>query len=130
MTESNLPHNFTGFLPGALQVGNVLGCFIFGYFSNHFGRRMLFIYGDVLTISGLLMIVCVESKIMLLLGLFLIGTGTGSDMVLGNSIAFETFPPSHRCRLGALNTACSIGSMGTYGTALLSTYFLSQYPDS
>ncbi|CAG9319882.1 unnamed protein product [Blepharisma stoltei] len=120
-SKENHPDRNIGILPSIMQLGNVIGCYGFGYFSNRFGRKWLFLYGDIITIIGITLTIVDTEWMLLKIGLFLVGVGTGSDMVLANSIAFESFPPSKRCKLGIMNCACSIGSITTFGIGLLTT---------
>ena len=111
------------------QCGGLLGYLSFGFFADHYGRRLAFSVYSVLMAVGLVMVTVFWSAIVAMPGLilffmFLVGFGTGMFGGYGPLFA-ELFPTSIRST--AMGTAFNLARGVQFFTPVLITIIAHRY---
>ena len=111
------------------QCGGLLGYLSFGFFADHYGRRLAFSVYSVLMAVGLLMVTIFWSSVvafpaLILFFMFLVGFGTG--MFGGYGPLFAELFPTH-IRSTAMGTAFNLARGVQFFTPVLITIIAQRY---
>jgi len=117
---SPLQHSLLGV---AVNTGAFVGCFVFPFLSDQYGRAYIFKKVIILTCFSSLLVVCSLNYEMLLIGVLLIGCGAGGDMSTPSSVMLESTPPSYKRIKTFMSIGFCIGPIISQIAALLLNLF-------
>lgn len=115
----DLTNTLKSYLAASISAGFVLGCYVAGSISDHYGRVFVFKRSIYVTGVGALALALSQSYWAMLVSLIVLGFGGGCDSVIANTVGLEFFPPSKRSRVTLLSVAWSLGSALSYCIALV-----------
>lgn len=88
---------YIGFLTGLMPLGAMVGSFFAGKIAKNRGKRLSFIFADVIGVGGILFCLISEERVgFMLLGRFVCGIAVGINSSLIPSYISEMSPPSIR----------------------------------
>jgi len=111
-TELGVDSIWLGLISSSTLIGIFVGAFLFGWLTDRYGRRPLFV-ADLILFAGaaILLFFVQEPWQMFALGIAL-GLAVGADYAIGTPLLSEFSPRSSRGRLGAtLQIAWNVGYM-------------------
>lgn len=113
MTQLTELNNFEKSLLGfALTLGVFIGCIVFPYLSDKYGRAYAFKRTILIASVGFLLLTLSPSYYGILLCLVGVGVGLGGEMTIYGTVMIESSPPSQKGAVTLLTLAGSIGVAG------------------
>lgn len=105
-----------GLITSATLAGILVGSFLLGGMSDHFGRKRMFIAEMIIFLAFLVLLICCTSYTMLVVCLFGLGMALGCDYPTAHMILSENLPSQSRGRMvlgafafQAIGAMCGIG---------------------
>lgn len=106
----NAPDFAKALLAVSINMGTLIGCYVFSYLIGISGRAPIFRSTVLITTFGGCLVSFFPNYYCLLIGLFIIGLGMGGDMAIASTVFMEAIPPSEIQSLTLLNLAWSLGT--------------------
>ncbi|MDG6929273.1 MAG: MFS transporter [Nitrososphaerota archaeon] len=108
-----------GLIGAATSLGMLFGAMAFGYMSDKFGRRIMFLWDLLFFVVFAILSALAQNTVQLIVFRFLLGIGLGADYALSTTIVAEFSPARSRGKLLAGNLlAWWVGSAVAYVTGL------------
>lgn len=123
--NKNLDGILKTLVPMSLNLGTLLGCYLFSYLIGLLGRAPVYRNIIIITALGGVLISFIHYEYVILLGLLIIGFGIGGDMTLSSTVLMESIPPSNMRVITMLNIGYSLGTGLAILVAIIieATYF-------
>lgn len=113
-------------IPTSAYAGMFVGTILFGRFADKYGRRLIYFFNLMIFAVGGILAALMYNYILISVFMFIMGTGMGAEIPLGDTYISETMTKENRGRKLALVYTIAITSapIGAYVFLLLSNWSL------
>mmetsp|Transcript_17380 Transcript_17380/g.17318 ORF Transcript_17380/g.17318 Transcript_17380/m.17318 type:complete len:147 (-) Transcript_17380:61-501(-) len=117
-------------VPMSLNLGTLLGCYLFSYLIGYLGRAPVYRNTIIVTALGGMIISIFPYEYVILIGLLIIGFGIGGDMTLSSTVLMESIPPSNMRVITMLNIGYSFGTgLAILVAIIIEAIYFASVPD-
>lgn len=113
-------------IPTSAYAGMFVGTILFGRFADKYGRRRIYFFNLIIFAAGGILAALMYNYILISVFMFILGTGMGAEIPLGDTYISETMTKQNRGRKLALVYTIAITSapIGAYVLLLASNWSL------